>query len=538
MPKMENEYLGSLNTNNSSLKQLNSSIISNSPVIFKKKKNKVIYKPLEYVVNDMGKMRHFPPGAQEWLNSVYNYNKNQTKTLPVLDKTLMNLLKSYYNMQINHKLLNIKRRVNRFRRLSPRKVFVGKGELKHTNSKVIITLYLYNTEKMYLIRELKKQFKYLFLARFPIIIAYSRDRNDEKIISYNRPFTLQEFLESPQESKVRYKRYPLKIVKNMLTYREIYLSTLESSVEKLTSYLAGISEYYKYLTILVEKKLLNNKEKSMLFINKVPNFDFLNKYPKIEDNIEIARWNYLKKLRRFFYLLRVNVAKSDPRLLTKLAYIIKNMYNKEVEFNVIELNRMHLNSDIFTQAIALKLKNRKNRLFRVLRSSLSRVNLPNVNRRSERYYDFNRDDLLVNKIRNSYISSMIDDKVKNRDSLNELLLGLFTSSENLEIEYKGKNLSGSKLSVSLETYVLKSLKHLKLAGVRVEAKGRLTKRFTASKSVFKMRWKGGLKNVDSSFKGLSAVMLRGIVKSNVQYSLINSKTRNGAFGIKGWVASK
>jgi hypothetical protein len=77
-----------------------------------------------------------------------------------------------------------------------------------------------------------------------------------------------------------------------------------------------------------------------------------------------------------------------------------------------------------------------------------------------------------------------------------------------------------------------------LAGVRIEAKGRLTKRFTASRSVFKMRWKGGLKNVDSSFKGLSAVMLRGIFKSNVQYSLFNSKNRNGAFGVKGWVSNK
>ena len=47
-----------------------------------------------------------------------------------------------------------------------------------------------------------------------------------------------------------------------------------------------------------------------------------------------------------------------------------------------------------------------------------------------------------------------------------------------------------------------------------------------------------MKNVDSSFKGLSAVMLRGIVKSNVQYSVQNSKNRNGAFGIKGWVGSK
>jgi hypothetical protein len=32
-------------------------------------------------------------------------------------------------------------------------------------------------------------------------------------------------------------------------------------------------------------------------------------------------------------------------------------------------------------------------------------------------------------------------------------------------------------------------------------------------------------------------MLRGYVKSNLQYSLINSKTRNGTFGLKGWVSS-
>ena len=211
--------------------------------------------------------------------------------------------------------------------------------------------------------------------------------------------------------------------------------------------------------------------------------------------------------------------------------MVKNMYNKEVEFNVVELNQMHLNSDIFTQAIALKLKNRKNSLFRVLRSSLSKVDLPNVSRQSERYYEFNRDDLLVNKIRNSYVNSMFD-HTTNLDSLNKLLLGFFPSSENLEINFKDRSTT-IKLPISLETYVLKTLKHLKLAGVRVEAKGRLTKRFTASRSVFKMRYKGGLKNVDSSFKGLSAVMLRGIVKSNVQYSILTSKNRNGAFGVKG-----
>ena len=69
----------------------------------------------------------------------------------------MNLLKGYFNMYVSHKVLKIKRTVNRIDDYL-QKIFVGKGDLKHTNAKVIITFYLYNTEKMYLIRELKKQY--------------------------------------------------------------------------------------------------------------------------------------------------------------------------------------------------------------------------------------------------------------------------------------------------------------------------------------------------------------------------------------------
>jgi hypothetical protein len=32
-------------------------------------------------------------------------------------------------------------------------------------------------------------------------------------------------------------------------------------------------------------------------------------------------------------------------------------------------------------------------------------------------------------------------------------------------------------------------------------------------------------------------MLRGHVKSNLEYTIIDSKTRNGSFGLKGWVSS-
>ena len=124
-----------------------------------------------------------------------------------------------------------------------------------------------------------------------------------------------------------------------------------------------------------------------------------------------------------------------------------------------------------------------------------------------------------------------------KDPLDNLLLNYFPWSENLKINI-AKFSSIFSRSLSLDTYVLRNLKHRKMAGIRVEAKGRLTRRFTAARSVFKMKWKGCLKNVDSSFKGLSAIMLRGDVKSNIQYSLLNSKNRNGAFGVKGWVSNK
>jgi hypothetical protein len=72
------------------------------------------------------------------------------------------------------------------------------------------------------------------------------------------------------------------------------------------------------------------------------------------------------------------------------------------------------------------------------------------------------------------------------DPLDNLLLNFFPLADNLEINV-GERSFLKKRSISLKNYVLKSLKHLNLRGIRVEAKGRLTRRFTASRSVFKMK---------------------------------------------------
>jgi len=46
------------------------------------------------------------------------------------------------------------------------------------------------------------------------------------------------------------------------------------------------------------------------------------------------------------------------------------MYSKNVIIELIELRNIHLNSDVFSLAIALKLRDRKNKAVRILRKLL------------------------------------------------------------------------------------------------------------------------------------------------------------------------
>jgi hypothetical protein len=143
---------------------------------------------------------------------------------------------------------------------------------------------------------------------------------------------------------------------------------------------------------------------------------------------------------------------------------------------------MHLNSDILTQAIVLKLKNKKNKFFKIFRSSLNKVKISNVDRLNEKIDQSNKKNYFINNIRNVYINNMFDNRTSKVDSLNNLLSNYFSSGNNLEIE----DLYNIKRNISLRDYVLRYLKHFRLGGIRLEAKGRLSKRFTASRSVFKL----------------------------------------------------
>jgi len=510
---------------------MNNNIVKpNKPFIFSKKlndNNKII--PLKKVKNTLGPLRYFPPANQEWNNSIYVYNNMTLKNISIAQKNLTRLIKSYFNIYFSNNLLSSKRILTRFRRLAVNKIFISKAELKHTNNKIIITLYIYNEERRILIHRLKR----IEAMLFPYYAIASKENSKDftsllslkerlNLIKKEDAFSFLGLLERIKKyitEEIKSEKKNLEAI-NKLKFKEEKLLEVETLEESLKKILAIMSS--------CESDPLSFKEYENIYRK------FLSK-TLLEKEITIIAYYKL--------LLNLNKYKFEDLFLSRLSPLISRIYNKEVEFNIVNLKAVYLNSDIFTQAITLKLRNRNNRLLRVLRSFLYMVKLPKVNILKERFAHINIKNLWVNRVKNLTTNSLAINL--KRDSINDLLTGLFiTSNFNKKLEvsesnednkYKGDK---SNLSSNLLNYVLLHLKHKSMAGVRLEAKGRLTRRFTASRSVFKIKWKGSLKNIDSSYRGLSSVILRGHTRSNVQYSIVNSKTRNGAFGLKGWISGK
>jgi hypothetical protein len=425
----------------------------NRPIIFAKKSNsisKVI--PLNVMKSDYGLIRHFPPAGQEWFNSVYAYNNNYTKSLPIADNNLMNLLKSYFNFYFKQKTLKSKGIATRYKRMSVNKVFVGKGELKHTSSKVVITLYVYNQEKKHLTSVLKN-FIALQFPKKPLVRnnkGISRDNNMNNVVVYNRPLTIEEYLELPDH----YKNYLSSIYSS-------FLSITIKHLDNTTKYIDLIAKYYSILSKLVEIKVLSNDEKLLIFNDKINSFfahtklkysdkgflnysRFFHKYTqlfKFKSFMNKLRMEYTKTFSLDLHKLLVNDTKFETSVLSELTRLVSNIYNKDVEFNIVNLKKLHLNSDIFTQAVSIKLKNRNNKVYRVLKSSLSNVKLSDENRRKGKYLvglRQHKEELLVNKIRNTKINSMLVNVITKNDPLNILLLNIFPTTENLKREIKSR----------------------------------------------------------------------------------------------------
>ena len=276
------------------------------------------------------------------------------------------------------------------------KIFVSKPEIKHTNSKAIITVYTYNVQGKTLFNKVKS----LILGS-----SFAAAANKENLIS--------------------------NVIFNLLLFQ-----TRNGLLKK----------YY--------------------LLNKI-----------------------LIHLRRLKLKLNLNKFKFEEKFLYKLTKFISIFYNKKIVFNIVNLKSVMFNSDLFTEILTYKLKNRRSQPHRLMNILLNKAPLPNVNRIKERSRIIKsvNFDLTSNKFKNLNLYSMATDTGsissgydKNK-SLENILKDMYGGLAKLQLT------NPNSTNKAIYDTIFKSINYKNTCGVRLEVKGRLTKRYRADRAIYKLR---------------------------------------------------
>lgn len=699
----------------------------------------------------LGVTKHYPPAIKEWKNSVYAYNKNTLKLLPSKDDMAMNLIKSYFYLSNVKTSPRSKRMRSLYRKLTTKRLFVSKPELKQTSDKVIVTIFTFNREKTFLLKKLfffnrRRRFlnlwrnnnslnfnktlmlkKKLYSPASRKIINYSVNktiRQNEEIkaqfasnlvsekdkqnlyiklsqkiignryrskltrfskniyvvatkfklksyqLKYNRMFekkyhhrfskptytrkSLIRFVPEINKRKTRTRKYNFPYSRTKLNNEMNFLSFKLLLNKKKFAYARKLFYYYflKYAlsmfnikvytfkdynvpsvntmndllmsTFLLKKEKQikaqrkgkrNKKSKIILKIDKkllplyntpstltpqgtkvklyfysltkkltkpfIINLNVLhnkNNLDYVLSNVNFVISQFLNKVliksrvldkerklyilfqrysRKYYFkfiskLWKKNFLLSNiytkfminrfkfNRFLPNLKLLISKIYNKKTELNIVNLKYSHLNTDIYTNTITLKL--RKNlSLPRVILTAIGLAKKP-----KELLDKTNLDvDYDINKIRSFNIYESLKLNKNNnisRYSLQNILKKVYPRCLEIGAAYKPESTNNKKVVTSKLYNILNIIKYKTLTGIKIESAGRLTRRYSAARASYLLKYKGNLRNIDYSRKTeflnetAPAVMLRNRAKANIQYSFDYSKKRIGAFGVKGWIS--
>ena len=274
----------------------------------------------------------------------------------------------------------------------------------------------------------------------------------------------------------------------------------------------GVSDIKHSIDSIIINIYVFNKEK-LYFLKKIKKLKKnkqLNYFYKIRvSNIKIYKFNdmflynslkiNLRKELYFSFLYKyyisklfINNFKFNVINLNNLNNILSKFYKKKINLNIISMKYLHLDNSLFIDAITRKLRDRNRKVLRVLRKALSLSKIPKIH------------PLLL---------------LKGKKHINLIQ----------NISYK--NILKNK---NIKLNIFELMKNTHIMGIWLEGKGRLTKRLTASRSVYKITHKGTLNNIYSSVQGYSSMISKGLYSSSIDYKTINSYNRNGAYGIKSY----
>lgn len=307
-------------------------------------------------------------------------------------------------------------------------------------------------------------------------------------------------------------------------------------------------------TANIEKKILYNRYENSIYYNiklitflsqnlKLITFEFFNSLKSKNDlgassknealKIYMSKYLFIKKkiskcifeIRKSEYFYYLNIFKFDKeQFLDKLTYILNKILKKRIEYNIINVKTFAHNPEIFTNILALKLKKQTFNLVTAMEGVVRRLRIPT------RMWDYEDNiayiyDIFANKYRKITVAPR-HYRIK-------------TIYDLLKVIYDSNPIKNDKeFTLDIMDVIFKKLKLKHMLGIRIEVKGRLTKRYRADRAIYKLGWKGGLKNIASSRLKRRFITYRGPNSSNTMYSITNSTRRIGAFAVKGWVSTK
>lgn len=172
---------------------------------------------------------------------------------------------------------------------------------------------------------------------------------------------------------------------------------------------------------------------------------------------------------------------NNLTFLPKLSNILNKIIGKKIEYNIINLKSIAYNTDLFTNALALKLKKQRMNYIKSMFSILNRAYLPKINTIKERTLVKGQKniDLYLDKYKDLNIISNL-----NNTNLDKLL------NEIHDTTYVGENHTvglPTQHNKKIHNLIYNSIGYKNMGGIRLEVKGRLTKRYRADRSIYSLK---------------------------------------------------
>jgi len=402
-----------------------------------------------------------------WQDSIYSYNFNN-----------LNIINHYKNKSVYILLdsyFNMKNKINTYKYKYLLKLKLNFDNIKYK-------YFMYGINKIYNYSLINKQFNFIMKRKKKLL-----NWKNKLILNKNIFFSYKKSIAYLSLNKIFLNSYNIKHTNNIITIllfifnkNNIYLKNKLKKLNKVIkntktniNYDFIITNFYKY------------KNCNLNLIKTI-----LKNYIKTKKNRLLLKRNYIAYLYlsnyKFNYLNVINIRN-----------LINKIYNKKIKINFINIKNIYMDNNIFINSIIRKLNDRKKRVLKIFKKALSITK--------------------VGKMKTVYTKNYIRNIKKNN------IINIMKYNNYINYIYK--------YYYNKYELIIKNMKNIHIVGVSMEGKGRLTRRLTASRSIYKIKTNGFIKNIYSSIYGVSMLLTRGSKNSNNTYIQNNSYNRNGSYGI-------